>query len=81
MLPFFNAVAGKQMRIPMESPLFWTAGLCFTLLTGLLAGSYPALYLSSFRPVKVLKGSFRVGPMASIPRKVLVVLQFTVSVI
>jgi putative ABC transport system permease protein len=69
------------MRIPVESPLFWTAGLCFTLLTGLLAGSYPALYLSSFRPVKVLKGSFRVGPMASIPRKVLVVLQFTVSVI
>ncbi len=81
MLPLFNAVAGKQMRIPMELPLFWTAGLCFTLLTGLLAGSYPALYLSSFRPVKVLKGSFRVGSKASIPRKVLVVLQFTVSVI
>lgn len=81
MLPFFNEVAGKQMGIPGKSPLFWMAGLSFTLLTGLLAGSYPALYLSSFRPVKVLKGSFRVGPMASIPRKVLVVLQFTVSVI
>lgn len=50
------------------------------LITGLLAGSYPALYLSSFNPVKVLKGKLHAGRFTSMPRKVLVVLQFTVSV-
>jgi ABC-type antimicrobial peptide transport system permease subunit len=54
-------------------------GVC--IITGLIAGSYPALYLSSFNPVKVLKGTFRAGPFAAIPRKVLVVLQFSVSVV
>jgi predicted permease len=81
MLPFFNAVSGKKMSIPWGQPVFWGTGLCFSLLTGLIAGSYPALYLSSFRPVKVLKGTFRVGRLASVPRKVLVVVQFTVAVI
>jgi putative ABC transport system permease protein len=81
LLPFFNDLANKHMSIPWSSPLFWMAGLLFTLLTGLLAGSYPALYLSSFRPIKVLKGSFRVGKLATMPRKALVVVQFTVSVI
>jgi len=81
LLPFFNDLANKHMSIPWSSPLFWMAGLLFTLLTGLLAGSYPALYLSSFRPIKVLKGTFRVGKLATVPRKVLVVVQFTVSVI
>jgi putative ABC transport system permease protein len=79
-LPFFNEVADKHMAILWTSPLFWTFGLSFTLLTGLIAGSYPAFYLSSFQPVKVLKGAFSVGRMASMPRKVLVVIQFTVSV-
>ena len=80
-LPAFNEVAGKKLTLLWSSPEFWLIGLSFSLLTGLVAGSYPALYLSSFQPVKVLKGTFRVGRLASIPRQVLVVLQFTVSVI
>jgi putative ABC transport system permease protein len=79
-LPFFNEVADKQMSILWNSPLFWLLGISFSILTGLIAGSYPAFYLSSFQPVKVLKGAFRMGRMASMPRKVLVVIQFTVSV-
>ena len=80
-LPEFNQLAAKKVSILWANPLFWILGIAFTLFTGLIAGSYPALYLSSFRPVKVLKGSFRVGRFASIPRKVLVVVQFTVSVV
>jgi ABC-type antimicrobial peptide transport system permease subunit len=80
-LPFFNEIALKQIHILWGNPLFWLAGIGFSLLTGMLAGSYPALYLSSFQPVKVLKGTFRVGRFASMPRKILVVLQFTVSVV
>ena len=79
-LPWFNQVADKNMIMPWTNPLFWLLGLAFTAITAIIAGSYPALYLSSFRPVKVLKGAFKVGRLASIPRKVLVVLQFTVSI-
>ncbi|WP_218919456.1 ABC transporter permease [Spirosoma aerolatum] len=79
-LPVFNEVADKQIGILWANPVFWLCGIGFSLLTGLIAGSYPALYLSSFQAVKVLKGTFRVGRFASIPRQVLVVVQFTVSV-
>ena len=80
LLPTFNEIAGKKIEIAWQSPVFWLFSLVFILITGLLSGSYPALYLSSFQPLKVLKGTFRVGKFASIPRKVLVVTQFTVSV-
>ncbi|RFS16302.1 ABC transporter permease [Emticicia sp. C21] len=79
-LPWFNDLASKKMTMLWTNPLFWIISLVFVAVTGLLSGSYPALYLSSFEPVKVLKGTFRVGRFASIPRKVLVVVQFTVSV-
>jgi len=79
-LPWFNTIAGKSMIIPWTNILFWIAGLVFCLFTGLLAGSYPALYLSSFKTGQVLKGVFRAGSFAALPRKVLVVVQFTVSI-
>ena len=79
-IPFFNQIADKQMTVPFTNPLFWAMGLGFTLLTGLIAGSYPALYLSSFRPVAVLKGAIQTGKGIATPRRVLVVVQFTVSI-
>ncbi|MDB5280297.1 MAG: transporter permease [Ferruginibacter sp.] len=80
-LPFFNEIADKKVAILWSNPLFWLLGVAFVLITGFMAGSYPALYLSSFKPVKILKGTFQVGRFAAVPRKVLVVLQFTVSVV
>lgn len=79
-ISLFNELAGKRMIFPLASIYFWIICAGFIMVTGFLAGSYPALYLSSFLPVKVLKGTFRAGRSASTPRKVLVVLQFTVSV-
>ena len=78
-LPYFNSVADKKIYLPWAYPTFWIVGLSFSIMTGMFAGFYPALFLSSFQPVKVLKGTFRVGRYASLPRKVLVVLQFTIS--
>ncbi|MBS1531652.1 MAG: ABC transporter permease, partial [Bacteroidetes bacterium] len=80
-LPMLNDLSAKQIVIPYANIWFWLACLSFILFTGLLAGIYPALYLSSFQPVKVLKGVFRAGRMAALPRKILVVTQFTVSVV
>ena len=80
-LPQFNIIADKKLSILWGNPYFWIAGLGFSILTAIIAGSYPALYLSSFQPVKVLKGTFRAGKFAAIPRKALVIVQFTVSII
>jgi putative ABC transport system permease protein len=80
LIPSFNNVADKNITVPWTNPFFWAAGISFSLITGILAGSYPALYLSSFNPVKVLKGTFKAGRSASTPRRVLVVVQFTVSI-
>jgi putative ABC transport system permease protein len=79
-IPFFNDVSGKKLDIPWYNTMFWGLSIGFSLFTGLLAGLYPALFLSSFHPIKVLKGTFRVGRSASLPRKVLVVMQFSISI-
>jgi putative ABC transport system permease protein len=80
-LPGFNLIASKNMEIPLGNGWFWLACFCFVMFTSLLAGVYPALYLSSFNPIRALKGTFRFGRFASLPRKVLVVFQFSISVI
>lgn len=80
LMPLFNKLADKEMPLPWTSSVFWLVTLCFTFITGLVSGSYPAFYLSKFEPIKVLKGTFRVGKFASLPRKVLVVIQFTFSI-
>jgi putative ABC transport system permease protein len=79
-LPWFNEVNNKKIVLPLNEPLFWLMSFAFILITSLLAGSYPAFYLSSFQPVKVLKGTFRAGRFAAVPRKTLVVIQFAISV-
>lgn len=79
-IPVFNEVSNKQVSIPWTNQFFWMSCMAFVVLTGIIAGSYPALYLSSFQAVKVLKGTFRAGRFASWPRKILVIIQFTVSV-
>ncbi|MBT1699853.1 ABC transporter permease [Fulvivirgaceae bacterium PWU4] len=80
-LPLFNSMAEKKMIIPWTDLRFILISLVFMLVTSVLAGSYPALYLSSFNPVKVLKGVFRTGSSAGLPRKVMVVFQFTISIV
>ncbi len=80
-LPAFNQIAAKNIHIPWNNIHFWCIMAAFIVCTALIAGSYPALYLSSFRPVKVLKGTFKAGRYAALPRKALVVVQFSVSVI
>ncbi|HEX6193574.1 MAG TPA: ABC transporter permease [Chitinophagaceae bacterium] len=81
LLPFFNKVADKNMNILWTNPYFWLVAISFCFITGLIAGSYPALYLSSFQPLKVLKGGFKASRFASLPRKVLVIFQFSISVV
>jgi len=77
-LPWFSSLAGTPISLELGLR-FWVVYVGLTVLVGMIAGSYPALYLSSFNVVKVLKGTFRVGPGAAIPRKVLIVVQFTIS--
>jgi putative ABC transport system permease protein len=80
LLPFFNSISGKQIPVVWNNLFFWLMSAGFILFTALIAGSYPAFYLSSFKAIKVLKGTFKAGRFAAIPRKILVVVQFTVSI-
>jgi putative ABC transport system permease protein len=80
MLPAYNTLVSKQLFIEYSNPALWIAALSIVLLTGIIAGSYPAFYLSGFQPVKVLKGKVETSHGASTPRKVLVTLQFGFSI-
>ena len=80
-LPAFNELVNKKLVLDFSNINFWLASLAFVLFTGLLAGSYPALYLSSFRPVSVLKGTFKAVNALITPRKILVVAQFTFAIL
>jgi ABC-type antimicrobial peptide transport system permease subunit len=78
-MPLFNGLSEKHLSLPYTQPLFWIILVCFAFVTGLVAGSYPAFYLSSFQPSSVLKGTVKAGRSDIKPRKVLVVLQFMIS--
>lgn len=79
-LPSFNALIQKQVYIDYGNPNFWIATIGFILFTGILAGSYPAFFLSAFKPVFVLKGGFKKINSLITPRKVLVISQFTFAI-
>jgi putative ABC transport system permease protein len=79
-LPAFNTLASSAIAIPWSEGSFWLMMTSYVLLTALLAGSKPAFYLSSFRPVKVLKGAMQTARSAALSRKALVVVQFTCSI-
>ncbi len=81
LLPSFNILVGKHLSLNIAQPLFWLGALVIIVFTGVVAGSYPALYLSSFNPVRVLKGTFLAGKMAAVPRRILIVAQFVISIL
>lgn len=79
-LPAFNALTGTPISIPYTNAVFWMILVAAMLLTAFIAGTRPAFYLSSFIPIKVLKGTLQAGKSSSFFRKSLVVVQFTCSV-
>jgi ABC-type antimicrobial peptide transport system permease subunit len=79
LLPVFNYVTQKQMSYPFGNVSFWLWLVALTFVTGFISGSYPALFLSSFNPVKVLKGGAKLSTGAGWFRKALVVIQFGLS--
>ncbi|MEM6642648.1 MAG: FtsX-like permease family protein [Bacteroidota bacterium] len=76
----FNTLSGKDISVPWSQPFFWIAGVGFTLLVALVAGSYPAFFLSSFNPIQALAGSVRQGSANKRLREILVIFQFTISI-
>ena len=81
LLPSFNSLTNKNLVLPFNQLFFWLTTLGIIAFTGFVAGSYPALYLSSFNPVKVLKGISLGGKKTVAPRQVLIVAQFAISII
>jgi ABC-type antimicrobial peptide transport system permease subunit len=81
LLPSFNLMVDKHLSLNVMQPVFWVMALGIILFTALVAGSYPALYLSSFNPAKVLKGTIISGKKAVLPRHILVISQFVISIL
>jgi putative ABC transport system permease protein len=81
LLPLFNQITQKQIELPFHEVQFWVKLLVITLITGVVSGSYPALFLSSFNPVKVLKGTLKLDSGTTLFRKGLVVFQFVLSIV
>jgi len=81
LLPVFDRLTRKTISFPYSATSFWLSLLVLTLITGVISGSYPALFLSAFRPIKVLKGSLKFSSGAAWFRKGLVVFQFVLSII
>jgi len=81
LLPSFNSLVSKHLILDLTQSYIWIGGFGIILFTGIVAGSYPALYLSSFNPIKVLKGTFLAGRKAVLPRRILVVAQFVISIL
>jgi ABC-type antimicrobial peptide transport system permease subunit len=79
-LGWFNQLTFKQLTIPFDNIYFWLGMAAFIFFTGIIAGSYPAFYLSAFKPIRVLKGTFKAAHTLVAPRKVLVVVQFTFAI-
>lgn len=80
-LPLFSQILDAEIKIPYKQPIIWIFALAMVMVTGFFAGSYPAFYLSGFHPLKVLKGTFLPGRKALVPRKILVTIQFAISII
>lgn len=79
-IPLFRSILQQALYIPYNDPIFWIGAVLMIVVTGMLAGSYPALFLSSMKPVKVLKGQSR-GKKGILPRHILVTVQFSISII
>ncbi|HLZ15683.1 MAG TPA: ABC transporter permease, partial [Cyclobacteriaceae bacterium] len=80
-LPLFNELSNKQLSLPLGNNLFWAIATGSTLVIGVLAGIYPSLFLSAFKPVNVLKGNLALGMKSGSVRSALVVFQFSISII
>ena len=77
----FNELVYSSLTIPYSNPYFWIYGIAFILFTGIIAGSYPALYLAAYKPIRVLKGALKTANALVTPRKVLVVFQFSFAIV
>jgi putative ABC transport system permease protein len=81
LLSFFNNLTGKEIVFPFSNYAFWLQLAGVTIATGLIAGSYPAIFLSSFKPIQVLKGALKISGTSILLRKGLVIFQFVLSIV